>query len=381
MKKIFIENPYHFQQINFEFLNLASIKHENIMPLRSVEVKFSSSNIPDHVCIFTDFYEDGDLSRYIQKRKSMKEPFREEEIFKMISSLVEAFSYLQRMNLAHRDIKPENIFVTDEGKKFIVGDFGSSKLKNDRLGQTLVGTPLYLSPILRSMYDKNDFTVEHDIFKSDVFSLGMSVLYMSTFCDLRFLYNSKKRSEEIKNLIKKITSRKVKAILKKMLEIDEVKRPDFLHLQNFLKSFHDIPCEVCNEIDLNPHLFEGSSLCEKCYSLKQEILKNHSKVFKKHQEGNRCQGIRPDKTCTCGQRICLYCKNLSHDGQSCLEATKTESSRQNYFLSPSLQTFLPSGSYFLENPSALRVCVVCSEFFNNDSHERCVFFFTNVELN
>ena len=42
---------------------------------------------------------------------------------------------------------------------------------------TLVGTPVYLSPILWNAYTNNTFdNISHDLELSDVFSLGLTIL-------------------------------------------------------------------------------------------------------------------------------------------------------------------------------------------------------------
>ncbi len=49
---------------------------------------------------------------------------------------------------------------------------------------TLVGTPLYLSPILWDAFiKKQNMNVVHDLQKSDVFSLGLTFLEMATLAN------------------------------------------------------------------------------------------------------------------------------------------------------------------------------------------------------
>lgn len=63
-----------------------------------------------------------------------------------------------KKKIYHRDIKPENILIIkDETLKVKITDFGLSKTLietkiQDSLKNTLVGTPVYLSPILWKAY-------------------------------------------------------------------------------------------------------------------------------------------------------------------------------------------------------------------------------------
>lgn len=95
---------------------------------------------------------------------------------------------MEEKKIAHRDIKPENIFVAENGTKLLIGDFGSSKVKISKMSETIAGTPMYLSPEVRKGYFKmihgesqSDFN--HDPFKSDVYSLGLTFLYMASLKD------------------------------------------------------------------------------------------------------------------------------------------------------------------------------------------------------
>ena len=76
----------------------------------------------------------------------------------IVHQLLTTFHFLQNKELYHRDIKPENILYEKEGDKIIIRitDFGVSKalhhLKIINIKNTLVGTPLYLSPKLWEAY-------------------------------------------------------------------------------------------------------------------------------------------------------------------------------------------------------------------------------------
>jgi len=84
--------------------------------------------------------------------------------------------------VCHKDIKPSNLFLTDAAG-FKVGDFGCAKSLDSALEHSMAGTPLYLSPILRRAFTQQLLgqqigPVEHNPYKSDVFSLGLTLVFL-----------------------------------------------------------------------------------------------------------------------------------------------------------------------------------------------------------
>ena len=103
--------------------------------------------------------------------------------------------------------------------------------------QTIRGTELYMSPILfHALQEKSKSKyTEHNSFKSDVFSLGLCLLFASTLtfnslCDIRELNDTISMKLVLKNYLKRY-SMKFTDILFSMLEIDEKFREDFVELE------------------------------------------------------------------------------------------------------------------------------------------------------
>lgn len=67
-----------------------------------------------------------------------------ERRLQIFEEILVAFDYLSQLKILHRDVKPENIMFHDGEIKLI--DFGfSTKIDGKKL-QSIVGTPLYMSP-------------------------------------------------------------------------------------------------------------------------------------------------------------------------------------------------------------------------------------------
>jgi len=122
------------------------------------------------------------LEYMFRKRKQQNIYWKQEEIEKMIVSVIGSLAYLQGVGICHRDLKPANLFLLTSLEVKVI-DFGESKdyfRESDDGGAgtmaTIRGTPQYLSPLLwRAHVEEggNSRHAQHNIFKSDVFSAGL----------------------------------------------------------------------------------------------------------------------------------------------------------------------------------------------------------------
>ena len=171
--------------------------------------------------------------------------WNEEELERMIVSSISSLSYLQTNGICHWDLKPSNLFLTENGEIKII-DFGESKdyfAEDDAGGEgtmaTIRGTPQYLSPILWKAYvvDKNVRHATHNIYKSDVFSLGLVFLQMASMDDVTGCNNVKDGEATIEDIIGGIRTRysdHICEIIRLMLKFEEGERPSFIELSKMV---------------------------------------------------------------------------------------------------------------------------------------------------
>jgi serine/threonine protein kinase len=271
MKKIYVENVMDATFIQTEFIAMATLQHENIIKLRSASLGGNNREI-SHVLIFMEYFQRGDLEKFIQSRAKEGGYLSENEILDWLTQLVSAYEFMQERGVAHRDIKPQNIFI-DEQNKPKVGDLGSA-IKKEGDSATLMGTPMYLSPKLREAFANqasNSFNVPHDVFKSDVYSLGLTFLYLASLISVKDLC-------QLQNLENKIDARinalpenfsKLKTILKYMLAVDEHFRCDFIELKQKINRLNEVKAvQVANKNEFRKgmtiqQMFAKCSICSK----------------------------------------------------------------------------------------------------------------------
>ena len=188
-----------------------------------------------------------------RKRAKTRQYFSEKELLTIIYSLVDAFAYLESVGICHRDIKPTNLFLLENFQIKVI-DFGESKEFVDDDDEedehsamaTIRGTPQYLSPILWEAHVITQVKhVEHNMFKSDVFSAGLVIFQIASLRDVNG-FNQKTDQcngeqliyEGLKILSKKY-SNKVIEILSLMLKFNENDRPNFIELVKYLAKNND----------------------------------------------------------------------------------------------------------------------------------------------
>ncbi|CAD8137168.1 unnamed protein product [Paramecium pentaurelia] len=197
--------------------------------------------------IITEYMDHNtNLENLYRKRKKPNQFWKENELVTMLFSIISTCSYLQQKGICHRDIKPANLFMITNGELKLI-DFGESKdyffdldneAKNTYTMATIRGTPQYLSPILWKAHviDGNSRYVEHNIYKSDVFSTGLVMYQMSAMQEVTGFNNTQSNEGEqlilqsLAQLEQKYSPAYV-SIIKLMLIFEEAQRPSYVEIE------------------------------------------------------------------------------------------------------------------------------------------------------
>ena len=196
------------------------------------------------------FYEIMELAQWdweqeINIRKKLKKYYSEKELFTITKQLIKTLSFLQKNHITHRDIKLQNILLVNN--KYKICDFGESRTLNQKgiIVQPIRGSELFMSPILFSGLNQKLSHVTHNTYKSDIFSLGMCILFAATL-DCNSLYEIREMNNMIKirNVLMKYLSKNYSSnfieIILCLLEVKEKKRPDFIQMEKVIDLYENI---------------------------------------------------------------------------------------------------------------------------------------------
>lgn len=189
------------------------------------------------------------LEYVFRKRKQVQVFWKQEELEKMILSLISTLAYMQSVGLCHRDLKPANLFLLPNNEIKVI-DFGESK-DYYRAGEdggnpttaTIRGTPQYLSPLLWKAHvvDGSSRFAKHNIYKSDVFSVGLLFYQMASMDDVTG-FNQKSTEYDGEKLIdasiKKLKPRygdTLCEVIRLMLRFNEPERPSFIEMTKIIQ--------------------------------------------------------------------------------------------------------------------------------------------------
>ena len=213
-----------------------SIEHENIMKIYKVQIKsldFTTYSISALMELAIS-----DWDNEIIKRAKDNNYYKEKELISIFKQLINGLLFLKNKNIGHRDIKPQNILIFPKNV-FKLTDLGEAKnINNLKSLRTLKGCELYMSPALYFGLLHGKKNLAHNIYKSDVFSLGYCFLYAINL-NIKILEKIRKlnNNDDIRNIIinsinNNIYSDNFLDIIYKMIDINEEQRYDFEDLFN-----------------------------------------------------------------------------------------------------------------------------------------------------
>ena len=178
----------------------------------------------------------------IKIRSSYGSYFTEGELDNIIKQLISTLSFLQKQHITHRDIKPQNILISNG--KYKLCDFGDIRVmqRDGVVVQRIRGSELYMSPILFYGLRRGLQHIEHNTYKSDVFSLGMCLFYAACLSfdgpvEIREVVDMNMKLQILNKYMGARYSQKLIKILHLMLQTEESIRPDFILLEDAILKY------------------------------------------------------------------------------------------------------------------------------------------------
>ena len=234
LKEILCKSTTDFNREIEELKHRTKISHPSIVRLIAY-----TSKAEDNLCasfykilLILDYLEQ-DFDREINSRKTNSEFYTEEKLWYFLESALSALLCLQSKGVAHGDLKPSNIFITKNGEYKIA--------EQSLLGNVMPSYALrlsgfddvraYLSPALVQNLARQELYPKHDTFKSDIFTLGLTVLHAATLTNCDSFFDYDRFSLDIEALQKRVASlalrysEQFQRFVSSMLTLEESKRP------------------------------------------------------------------------------------------------------------------------------------------------------------
>lgn len=190
--------------------------------LRDKDINYVNKNI----YILTEYYHSGDIFDYLEKLEKKNYRFTPRFYWDLIFEMIIGLLYIHKKGYIHFDIKPTNYLVDDDGY-ILLNDFGLSHKIEElaNLDDIIEGDSKYISKELFECLDNS--SLRNINYKTDIFSLGLSILEIVAKIDLpkngklwkclrdsrgdilneKFFINSNiSNNKEFLNLIKKMIS-------------------------------------------------------------------------------------------------------------------------------------------------------------------------------
>ena len=175
--------------------NISNISHPNII------IFYDSFDDDCFFCLLLEFIEGETLDDLLKKHKGMGQYLNQNLIIIILKGIINGLNYLHKRNVIHRDITPDNIMI-DKNNNIKITDFGistyyqmnnSQNIDNNSINNpnlSIIAKKNYFSPEIYQAFKNNQLKANYD-FKTDIFSLGITMFYLMT-SEFPYIYNDEK---------------------------------------------------------------------------------------------------------------------------------------------------------------------------------------------
>ncbi|CAD8073265.1 unnamed protein product [Paramecium sonneborni] len=241
LKNISVPDEATYQAWKNKLQMRQQLKHPNIIELReSIQAE------EEQVC--STFYKVNLVFEYIpqtlkdaiEQRKLAGAYYPEQEILKMLDGAIEGLAKFQELKIAHQNLRVQTLSYQNGNIKVsdipLLANITSFVAVLQDYGDASQGN--YLSPLLtKAVYESNHMP-SHNLFKSDVYTLGMIFLQVCLLQPQDNCYDyfeGKINQQQLATNIdqaRTIYTSELVEIIEEMLEQVEKDRPDFIQLKN-----------------------------------------------------------------------------------------------------------------------------------------------------
>lgn len=218
MLKVIISGNKNLELMVNYFESVNKYKNDFVQKIIGLNITLIDSS---NFCLSILFEEyPTNLESHVELMREMKENYPEKDLLRLLKQQVEALSFLKSKNICHGYVSPKSILLYNETSENNKGneDF-VSKLSIPFLDDPLKWSyslthlvkdclkknELYLSPLVYNSVNKEQISkIPHTPNKSDIYSLGLCMIYAATLSTKPFFeLRTKMESESIKRVINK----------------------------------------------------------------------------------------------------------------------------------------------------------------------------------
>ncbi|MEL7241738.1 MAG: serine/threonine-protein kinase, partial [Cyanobacteria bacterium J06573_2] len=168
------DNPRVYQLVRERFGREAAILEELGNGSSQIPMLYAYFSDNGQFYLVQEYIEGKTLTQVVQEKGLMDE----NSVKQILTSILPVLEYVHSKGIVHRDIKPENILTDADGKPVLI-DFGAVKETLSTLltpsgnatKSIVIGTPGFMA---------TEQSVGRPMFASDIYSLGMTAIFLLT---------------------------------------------------------------------------------------------------------------------------------------------------------------------------------------------------------
>lgn len=277
---------------------MRTLKHEQILKL--FDCFRLDSGVGSYLVVVTEFCANTAEKDMEFRRKA--ERYREEnQLWMLIKQLISAFAYMQKCGFAHRCISPACLYIIKDSVS--IGNFNASTTAPDCLGPLSIhGKSFYHSPKVYDAILAGHSTVTHNVYKSDLYSLGLTLLALANLKAPEIIALSGYEPEAVSSEVKACRYQDyIQKALFAMLEKEEENRMDFVQFEEWIGVEPvPVPALIAKALEeakeSNP--LPASAEEEKSLVLENNSAKSEGDNRKGDDKSSILSGSRPTETTT-----------------------------------------------------------------------------------
>jgi serine/threonine protein kinase, bacterial len=168
-------NPQIYQLVQERFQREAAILEELGGSHEQIPALYAYFSLEGEFYLVQEWVEGETLTKAIQQRGL----FGEAAIREILSNLLPVLDFVHSRGIIHRDIKPDNIIIRHRDQKPVLIDFGAVR---ETMGTAMNSQGMPTSSIVIGTpgFMPSEQAMGRPIFASDIYSLGMTAIYLLT---------------------------------------------------------------------------------------------------------------------------------------------------------------------------------------------------------